>query len=189
LLRMAVGALIVMACMAIFSAKLIEKTNTNIKSGNLSSLRVEISHTATEIWKHHTLSGVGPANFSATSPAQIEHWILARGESYVPSFYYYSSHAHNLFFNTLAERGLIGITVLIGLCGAWLFALYKHRPTERIEERPLAWAGWGAGWAGWCLVFIGGLFNTTLHHEHGMLAMMCLGTFLSAASNSRTHLA
>lgn len=171
-----IGLAVAAAALAL-DPKLIEKTETNIKAGSMTSARAEAFHTAAEIWRHRMLTGVGPANFSAISPQQIESWVTQRGEPYVAERYLYSSHAHNVYFNTLAERGLIGVVVLGVLCVAWFAALLRRRP--RASSASKEWLSWGAGWSGWCIVFAGGLFNTTLHHEHGMLAMIGLGLLLA----------
>lgn len=165
--------------------KQIEKTETNIKAGSVTSMRAEAANTAIEIWRHRMLTGVGAANFSAISPEQIEAWVKERGETYVPANYLYSSHAHNVYFNTLAERGLLGEVTLLTLGAAWLVALWRRRPSAISEAA--VWLSWGAGWSGWFIVFAGGVFNTTLHHEHGMLAMMGLGLLLALELRPRVQ--
>ncbi len=173
----ALAALIVAGTTLAIDPKQLEKTETNIKAGSITSARAEAAHTAIEVWRHRPVTGVGPANFSAISPGQIESWVTARGETYSQANYLFSSHAHNVFFNTLAERGLLGIAVLISLCFAWLAALLCRRPT--VDATTQQWLCWGAGVTGWFIVFGGGMFNTSLHHEHGMLATVCLGLLLA----------
>lgn len=169
--------LIVAAGALALDPKLIQKTEMNIAAGSMTAARAEGAHTALEIWRHRVLTGVGAANFSAISPQQIEAWVTERGETYTQSNYLFSSHAHSVYFNTLAERGLLGIVTLGTLCIAWMAALIRRRPGA--DTTGAHWLSWGAGWSGWFIVFIGGLFNTTLHHEHGMLAMMGLGLLLA----------
>ena len=173
----ALVGLIVAAGTLALDPKLIEKTEMNIKANSITSERAEGAHSAIEYWRHRRLTGLGPANFSAVSPEQVEAWVTARGEPYSRDYYLFSSHAHNVFFNTLAERGIIGIAALLTLCFAWLAALLCRRPTADAATKE--WLSWGAGLTGWLIVFGGGMFNTTLHHEHGMLAMMCLGLLLA----------
>ncbi|MDO6386149.1 O-antigen ligase [Uliginosibacterium sp. 31-12] len=157
----------------------IQKTLDGLRSGKLSSYRVETYHTATEMIRQYPLTGVGAANFSAVSPEAVQAWVEARGEPFVRDDYYFSSHAHGLFTNTLGERGLLGISALLALTIGWSAALLRRKPGAgaTLDARLC----WGAGVAGWSVVFIGGLFNTTLHHEHGMLGMVCLGLLLSGA--------
>lgn len=159
---------------------LVEKTHSQIMQagGPTSSYRLELGHTALEAFTHRPLTGVGPANFRYVDRALVERWHINRHEHFVPERFFYGSHAHSLYFNTLAERGLVGLCALAFLFSGWTYALVIMRPAA--TGHPLLWAAWGAGIAGWALVFVGGLFNTTLHHEHGMLAMLLLGTMLSA---------
>lgn len=155
---------------------MIVKTVENLETGKLSSYRVEGAHTAIEIFRQYPLSGAGAANFSAVSPKDVQTWVEARGETFKPEHYLFSSHAHTLYFNTLAERGLLGILALTALCIAWIHALVRRRP--RADGPYAHWLAWSAGVAGFMVVFVGGFFNTMLHHEHGMLATIYLGLLL-----------
>lgn len=158
---------------------LIQKTIDGVASGKISSYRIEAFNTAFEMLRAYPLTGTGAANFSAVSPEQLQGWVEARGEVFERNDYLFSSHAHGLYANTLGERGLLGIVALGALLIGWSVALWHRRP--KLEASTLARLSWGAGVAGWSVVFIGGLFNTTLHHEHGMLGMVCLGLLLSGA--------
>ena len=156
---------------------LLAKTLQGVQQGDISSMRVQLFRVAIEEARQRPWTGMGPANFNAVSMADVERWVEARGESFEANRYFIANHAHNLYGNTLAERGLLGLAALATLAIGWSIALIKRYPspdggfTERMA--------WGAGVAGWTLVLVGGLFNTTLHHEHGMLAMLCLGLLLN----------
>ncbi|MEN3110429.1 O-antigen ligase family protein [Uliginosibacterium paludis] len=158
---------------------LLQKTVEGVEQGHLSSFRLQAFHTATEMARQFPLTGVGPANFRAVSPEMLEGWVRARGEPFERQDYFFADHAHGIYANTLAERGLLGIGILAVLGVSWLAALIRRLPGDQGSE--LARLAWGAGLAGFTVVFVGGLFNTTLHHEHGMLAMICLGLLLSGA--------
>jgi O-antigen ligase len=159
---------------------IIEKTAIGIESGNLSSFRLQALNTAIELMRQHPLTGAGAAKFNAASPELVEQWVKARGETFIRERYFFSSHAHGLYANTLGERGVLGLGVLLILMASWTLALLRRWP--RAEHDTQAQLSWAAGVAGWSIVFVGGLFNTTLHHEHGMLAMLGLGLLLSGAS-------
>ena len=156
---------------------LIQKTLDGIASGKVSSYRIEAFNTAIEMARRYPLTGTGSGNFSAVSPEELQGWVEARGEIFERDNYLFSNHAHGLFANTLGERGLIGISALAALLIGWSVALWRRRPApgHSAGER----LAWGAGLAGWSVVFLGGLTNTTLHHEHGMLSMLCLGLLLA----------
>jgi hypothetical protein len=81
--------------------------------------------------------------------------------------------------NTLAERGATGLAVLLAVLGAWLWQLVKLRPARDADD--LDWIFWGASASAWGVTVGVGMVNTTLHHEHGMLAAMLLGLWLANA--------
>lgn len=158
---------------------LLQKTMDGAQRGNLSSFRLQALNTSIEMVRQFPLTGVGPANFRAVSPEMLEGWVRGRGDAFDRQDYFFADHAHGIYANTLAERGLLGISMLTVLSLAWLAALIRRLPAPAGDERALL--AWGAGLSGFTVVFIGGFFNTTLHHEHGMLAMVCLGLLLSGA--------
>ncbi|MFT3734861.1 MAG: O-antigen ligase family protein [Rhodocyclaceae bacterium] len=171
------GAAIVAGGMLSMDRSMVVKTAQNLEAGGYTTAgRVEAARTAIEYWRQKPATGVGAANFSAVSPAMVEGWLKARGEVFVERNFLFSTHAHSVYFNTLAERGLVGVAALLALLIMWATALVKLRPGR--EASDAHWLGWGAGIAGFGLVFLGGAFNTTLHHEHGMLGMVCLAMLL-----------
>ena len=177
------AAVLVVGGMLSVDRAMVVKTTQNLEEGGYTTAgRVEAARSAIEYWRHKPVTGVGAANFNAVSPAMVEQWLKERGEVFVERSYLFSTHAHNVFFNTLAERGVIGEAALLALMFAWLFALLKKRPNAQDEDA--YWLSWGAGVAGFGLVFLGGLFNTTLHHEHGMLGIICLAMLLNSSRKS-----
>ncbi|HEX5127938.1 MAG TPA: O-antigen ligase family protein, partial [Rhodocyclaceae bacterium] len=156
---------------------IIKKTQDNFSSGDGAG-RLMAARTASEIWRHFPITGVGAANFSQISPEQIDKWLAQRNEQFVYGDYLFSSHAHNVYFNTLAERGIVGLVALLALMALWTIELVRRRPNE--TSGTTHWLCWGAALSGWVVVFAGGVFNTTLHHEHGMLAMCFLGLLLGS---------
>jgi O-antigen ligase len=123
------------------------------------------------------LTGVGPGNFGQVSSERVGNWLNSRGEPFVTDRYFHSNHAHSLYFNTLAERGLLGGMALLLLAAVWLRRLMflPGLTTMRSQRSRLIW---GCGMAGFVGIFCAGLFNTTLHHENGLLAMFALGLLL-----------
>lgn len=159
-------------------SSLLQKTLDNVRENDVTSARGRLARTAVEYWRQRPWLGLGVANFSAVSPAQAEAWVRARGEAFVPEAYLFSNHAHNVYFNTLAERGALGLGVLLGLGAAWAVLLWQRRP--RAGSPDAAALAWASGVAGWSVVYVGGVFNTTLHHEHGMLSILGLALLLGA---------
>lgn len=97
---------------------------------------------------------------------------------------HFAPHAHSLYANVLAERGAFGFLAIVGLLGAWAWLLVKA--IDRCRGDDLLAGLWCASLGGWCVTALAGMLNTTLHHEHGMLAMATLGTLVSAMNGVRT---
>lgn len=129
-------------------------------------------------WRQRPWLGFGPDAFHQLDPQQVCGWRRQRGEACELAEYSATTHAHSLYFSTLVERGLVGIAALACLLSLWLWALLKE--ARRGMSSPL-WVGSAAGWT---VVAVGGLFNTTLRVEHGSLALLLLGLWLAARSES-----
>src|SRR5205085_874887 len=115
-------------------------------------------------WRANPIFGIGGDNFGHIDVEQIEQWQRAQGASYDATTFIGTSHAHSLYLNTLAGRGLLGIALLALLLVAWLMSLLHHLPQTR--DPPLYWLNW-SGAASAFVASVGiGLFNTTLHDEH-----------------------
>lgn len=97
--------------------------------------------------------------------------------------YIFREHAHSLFANTLAEQGLAGLAALLALLGGWAWRLARTLGWARACA-PAA-AIWIAAFAGLIVTAAAGLLNTTLHHEHGLLAMSLLGLLLATSPAAR----
>lgn len=161
---------------------LIDKTLTQWREQQTtsSSYRVELARTALVALRAHPLSGIGPGNFRLANAAQTRDWLAAQGASYDPARYFHTGHAHSLYFNTLAESGLLGSSALLLLAALWLRRLWCQPTTLS----PAAALRWGVGVAGFAGVFAAGLFNTSMHHEHGLLAMLAFGLLLAAPAST-----
>ena len=141
-------------------------------------------------WRAFPMFGIGGDNFGRVDVDQVEQWARAQGTSYDATTFVGTSHAHSLYLNTLAARGLLGVALLASLLIAWASTLLRNMPKTR--DPPLYWLNW-SGAASAFLVSVGiGVFNTTLHDEHGLLAFIFLGIWLSyrpRAAHSRLPVA
>ena len=121
--------------------------------------------------------GIGMNNFGTITAEQLRDWDTKEGRAHDPKRYFLMPHAHGLYANTLAERGAVGSAVLFIVLIAWMTFLIRHRPQR--EDSDEEWLLWGSALAAWFITTVAGVFNTTLHHEHGMLATLLLGLWLS----------
>ena len=69
------------------------------------------------------------------------------------------------------------LLILLLLLGAWGLRLHRTLAWARMDPRQAC--VWVAALAGWSVTVFAGLLNTTLHHEHGLLALATLGLLLS----------
>lgn len=164
---------------------IVQKTIVLSQSGNPQSYRTELARVAIEAWRMHPITGVGPANFGQVTQPVVEAWVRQRGEVFTPSRYLFMAHAHSLYFNTLAERGALGVIVLLLLLAIWVRALLRRPAPGQTDE----WVRWSGAVAAGTVVVVAGLFNTTLHHEHGLLAMLLLGPWIGPRATGDADLA
>ena len=128
-------------------------------------------------WERYPWFGVGPSNYSTISLEKVEEWRRLAGKPFDANQYGGTSHAHSLYLNTLAERGVLGALALAAVLLVWATWLVRHRP--RAPDGNLDWVLWGGALSAWAITVSVGLVNTTLHHEHGILATLLLGLWLT----------
>jgi O-antigen ligase len=178
-----VAVAVTIAGVAAFRAEVLQKQMDNAAAQNVLSFRDGIWRAGLEAWKKYPWFGVGKDNFGKLTPGLVKAWRAEAGEGYDEARYSYSSHAHNLYVNTLAERGAIGFASLAVVLLAALAALLRFRP--RPGDGDFAWLAWGGAASAWIVTTAIGTVNTTLHHEHGLLAALLLGLWLSTGPGAR----
>jgi O-antigen ligase len=159
--------------MVALDADLVRKHVRNVKADNIMAYRPLIWARAVEGWRAYPWFGVGMGGFDQITDGHVERWVKARAEPYDAGRYQGTSHAHSLYFNTLVERGLVGSLPVIVLLVAWPWAWWRHR--RHATANPVTHVVWLAAGGAWLTVLGIGLTNTTLHHEHGSLALLLLG--------------
>jgi len=173
------GLMIASLAVAIVLASLpgvLDKAVDRTERGIPLAYRDSIWSNALVEWRQFPLFGVGMGNFGRVPLDQLQEWnksqdwkIRATGEGV-------NSHAHSLYLTTLAERGLVGLGVLVAVLLAWGGALGRGLPAAR---DPLDWALFGAAFAAWFVTVTVGIVNTTLHDELAILSVVLFGLWLS----------
>jgi len=130
-------------------------------------------------WREHPVFGLGMENYGHFKEDVLKGWVTAQGRPYVAAEYAGAPHGHSLYINTLVERGLVGLAGVLALLGVWGWWLLRHRPKPGEPEARTAL--WFASGSAWLVTLVIGFANTTLHHEHAMLALLAL----ALAVNSR----
>ena len=159
-------------------AEVVKKQQARVQQQNVLALRDGVWRVAMVAWEKFPLFGVGMDNYSGITPERVEQWRRESGKPYDANDYARFPHGHSLLFNTLAERGAFGTAVLAIVLAAWLAALWRRRP--RPGDRDHDWLLWGASFAAWFVTVGAGTVNTTLHHEHAILATLLLSFWLGS---------
>lgn len=156
---LAAGALLLL----LLAGVLLRADWTPDKVFSLQSLhmRVAIWKNAATVAAAHPLLGIGLNHFGKVDFAALGSAAEGRAD-----------HVHNLYLNTLVQQGGAGLLALLLLAGCAARALWRTRRRE---------AAWLTAAGAWVLTFGIGMFNTTLHHEHGLLFCLLLAAGLAAA--------
>lgn len=157
-------------------AEVVRKQQRNVQEQNVLAYRDGIWRAALVAWQRYPVFGIGMDNYKLVKTDLLKRWRTEAGKPFDPKDYSEFPHAHSLYFTTLAERGLVGASALGAVLAAWLFALLRHRPRPQAGDGE--WLFWGSASAAWMITTGVGLVNTTLHHEHALLAVMFLGLWL-----------
>jgi len=172
---LAAVALVVAAAVGM-NLEVIRKQEMDAAANNVLSYRDGIWRMGLAGWERYPWFGVGKDNYGRITHDLVRRWRTEAGKPYDPSRYVHFPHAHNLYVNTLAERGVVGFAGLAAMLLAWLVTLVRDRPRQ--EDPEIAWVAWGAAASAWMVTVGVGTVNTTLHHEHGLLAALLLGLWL-----------
>jgi O-antigen ligase len=156
------------------------------KKGMILSYRDKVWKVSLEASRFYPVLGIGLDNWKLLKREDIKKSVEARNKIYVADDYYFVGHSHNLYLTALVERGYLGLSVLLLLVFAWLRQLVKTFALTRNDATAaFLWAG---SFSAWLVTFGVGAVNTTLHHEHGILAFLFLGLYLSYARQHANNL-
>lgn len=134
-------------------------------------------------FRAHPWFGVGLDNFYDIDVETVKRWVSEQGGVYDPAAYAGSSHAHSLYLTALAERGMVGLSVVLAVLLGWGVSLLRGWP--RFSDPHVQWMLWGGAASALIVTVAIGVVNTTLHHEHGLIAMLLLGCWLGSRQSAR----
>ncbi|QTR48840.1 O-antigen ligase family protein [Candidatus Thiothrix anitrata] len=164
----------------LFNPYIIDKTVSKFQAGGITSIssgRDLIANVSLAAFNEYLWLGVGAGNHGKITEDDVKSWFIISGREYIESDYIYKYHPHNLFLGTMAERGLLGFIALLGLLIFWGWVVFRFSPES--DSNQDYWGAWILSISALSVVIVAGLFNTTLHHEHGQLAMLGFGVFFS----------
>lgn len=173
----ALAAALVSALLIGFGAVVVQKHADIAAKQNVLSHRDGIWRLGLVAWEKYPWFGVGKDNYSRITHDLVRSSLAESGKDFDAQRYVRANHAHSLYVNTLVERGVVGFAALAALLLSWLVTLWRFRPRPEAED--FAWLAWGGASSAWVVTAGVGAVNTTLHHEHGLLAALLLGLWLS----------
>lgn len=135
--------------------------------------RVEIFNTSFLIFKTHPLWGIGLENSKFFYLHDVVKNICDTNNlKFIPEKLFFGGvHAHNLYMQSLVERGILGTIPLIlflTYCVKIIFTTFR-----KYIKKPL-FVIYGSSICALMMVLLGGIFNTTFHHEHGLLSIFLI---------------
>jgi len=172
-----VTMLLVIVSSLFLETKIIEKQTNNQKSNNVLNYRGKVWNVSIEASRFSPLFGLGLSNWHFIKLSQIQKSVEARGETFHADNYFFPGHSHSLYFSALVERGIVGLMVTFIFMFYWLYDLIKT--FKRSKKSSTSFMLWAGSFSAWLATFGIGLVNTTFHHEHGILACLFLGLYVS----------
>lgn len=176
-------AVLIVASALLGGTRSIDRQVQNMAANNVLSERDLIWNRAIVAARAAPWFGVGMDNFSRITDERLRRWVHEQGRTVVDREFARAPHAHSLYFNTLTERGVVGLAILLAVMSAWAVALVRRFP--RSDSSGEMGVIWFASFSGWFISAAIGLVNTTMHHEHAMLAIVVLGLLLSRALEAK----
>jgi O-antigen ligase len=161
----------------LLNTSIVQKQRANQDNNNVLSSRDKVWNVSIEASRLSPLLGLGLSNWHFIKLSQLKNSVEARGETFDADNYLFAGHSHSLYFSALVERGIVGLIVTLIFMFYWLYDLIKtFKWSKKSSTSNMLWAG---SLSAWLATFGIGLVNTTFHHEHGILACLFLGLYIS----------
>jgi O-antigen ligase len=160
--KMKIIVLLVMASITAAAAFLYTPMWDKLLTTQSFIVRLSLWEHALDMFCANPLSGAGMDHFIFTVPQGIPDAGIT----------YYD--AHNLYLNIMAQTGLIGLSALILIFYGFL---RKFIRSEALSGFGLSLKYGALG--GFLVVFVSGIFDSTLHHEHAILFALLMGLFIA----------
>ncbi|MBL8516354.1 MAG: O-antigen ligase family protein [Betaproteobacteria bacterium] len=154
----------------------LRKHTRNVDNHNVLAYRDLLWERAATAWRAHPVFGIGMDNFSRVTTVRYQEWTAAQGRTWDAARDFAGAHAHSLYFDTLAERGVVGVVAMLLLFSAWAGSLLRGFAQAADGHARVAWIS--ATLALVSTLFIG-LVNSTFHNEQAAVAVLCLAAWLA----------
>ncbi len=176
-----VGATLIAAALFAAQPEVVRKNSLRLHQNLFLAHRDAIWRTGFIAWRQYPAFGVGMGNYGRIDLDQLKDWSRMQGDPFDPTQVLPQSHAHSLYVNTLTERGVSGLAVLLAVLVAWGWRLARNLPERGASA--MHWAYWGGALSAWLVTVLVGTVNTTLHHEHALVSMLFLGGWMALSRN------
>jgi len=180
---LSISALCLISLFAVLlNSAIVQKQINNQKRNDTLAGRQQVWNVPLEASRLYPLLGIGMNNWTYLNLDVLKKSVEKRNEEFNPDNYYIKAgHAHNLYLQALLERGILGLISILIVMALWLKELIKtfHRSQFTYQSKYL----WASSASAYLTTFIIGIVNSTLHHEHGILAFLLLGLFLTEKNN------
>lgn len=142
----------------------------NLQAGSFDPAREKILYTAWVVGSAAPFFGHGIGQWSvATQPDNVKKLLLEQKKAYSSDHFFFISHGHNLAATWYVERGAIALLLL-----AIFFVINVRRLIKFLSVNCRHSVTQAVALVSLCTVALFGIGNTTLHHEHGLLALSLL---------------
>jgi O-antigen ligase len=160
-----------------FRVGIVQKEIRNQEANIILGDRERVWNISYEAAKWAPAFGLGINNWGKIKPEDIKRSVEKNGKIYNKNAYLFQGHSHSIYLMTLVEKGFVGLLSLFVFMIGWIFYLFKN--FRNISSDLLGSYLWAGSLSAWIVTFGIGLVNTTYHHEHGILASILLGMFVS----------
>lgn len=179
--RLVVVALPVLALAALLAVPDLvrERLGTSSDQGSELAVRIDMWTTAGAVWREHPILGAGLGSFP-------DEYAKARvpGKQFLPgTLFEPPPHAHNMFLQSLAEQGLLGLSALVAVLST---AVWQCLRLRRSAQQWLATVG-SAILASIAAFSVHNLFDVTLREGTGIYVWALLGLLSALVSIDRAE--
>jgi O-antigen ligase len=137
------------------------------------SPRQKIRNHSYYVYKSNPILGVGFGNYVHFGHDEIKEIVISEEGEYDSNKFLPSAHPHNVYYTYLVSGGLIMSSIFILFWLNILQIIYSFNKGS--NEKWLIFSSVGV-----VMTVLGvGLVNTTLAHEHALIAMFVLGLLIS----------
>jgi O-antigen ligase len=160
-----------------FKVGIVQKEIRNQEANIILGDRERVWNISLEAAEWSPVFGIGINNWGKIKPEDIQRSVEKNGKIYNADSYLFQGHSHSIYLMALVEKGIVGLLSLFIFMFGWIFYLFKN--FRNISNDSLGSYLWAGSFSAWLATFGIGLVNTTYHHEHGILASILLGMFVS----------